>query len=163
MVSVVPGRGYGSDDSFTIAEHPPLPPGQVLLAIKRFADPGYFAAMQIPFLRGRAFNDSERLDQATSVIISDLFAKKFFPDENPIGKHLRVNLTDREIAYEIVGVVGDTRFQISRPVEPMMYFPAYSGFFGRTSLVISSQQDPNNLALPIQKLIAQMDSDLPVI
>jgi predicted permease len=162
MVSVVPGRGYGSDDSFTVAEHPPLPPGQVLLAIKRFADPGYFATMQIPFLRGRTFHESERLDQATSVIISDMFAKKFFPNEDPIGKHLRVNLTDHEIAYEIVGVVGDTRFIISRPAEPMMYFPLYSGFFGRTFIVVRSQQDPNSFALPIQRLIAQMDPDLPV-
>lgn len=162
MVSMLPGRGYGSDDSFTIAEHPPLPPGHVLLAIKRFADPGYFEAMQILFLRGRPFNGRERLDRATSVIITDLFARRFFPDEDPIGKHLRVNLTDHEIAYEIVGVVGDTRFQISRPVEPTMYFPLYSGVFGRTSIVVRSPRDPISLALPIQRLIAQMDADLPV-
>lgn len=162
MVNVLPGRGYGSDDSFKITEHAPLPPGHVLLAIKRFADPDYFDAMQIPLLRGRRFSSGERLDRATSVIISDLFARKFFPDEGPIRKHLRVNLTDHEIAYEIVGVVGDTRFQISRPVEPMMYFPLYSGTFGRTSIVVRSPRNPISLALPIQKLIAQMDPDLPV-
>ena len=162
MVSVVPGHGYGSDDSFVISEHPPLTPGHVLLAIKRFADPGYFAAMQIPFMRGRTFNDRERLDQATSVIISDLFARMFFPGEDPIGRHLKVALTDHEIAYEIVGVVRDTRFDISRPVEPMMYFPLYSGFFGRATIVVRSPRDPNGLALPIQKMIAQMDADLPV-
>jgi len=162
MVSVLPGHGYGSDDSFVISEHPPLPPGRVLLAIKRFADPGYFAAMQIPFVRGRTFNDRERLDQATSVIINDLFARMFFPGEDPLGKHLRVNLTDHEISYEIVGLVGDTRFSISKPVEPMMYFPLYSGFFGRATIVVRSPHDPNGLALPIQKLIAQMDADLPV-
>jgi hypothetical protein len=39
MVSVLPGHGYGSDDSFTIAEHPPLLTGRAVLAIKRFADP----------------------------------------------------------------------------------------------------------------------------
>jgi putative ABC transport system permease protein len=132
------------------------------LALKRFADPDYFAAMQIPLLRGRTFSSGERLDRATSVIISDLFARKFFPDEDPVGKHLRVNLTGHEIAYEIVGVVGDTRFLISRPVEPMMYFPLYSGTFGRTSIVVRSPRNPISLALPIQKLIAQMDPDLPV-
>ena len=162
MVSVLPGYGYWSDDSFTIPEHPPLPPGQVLLAIKRFADPGYFAAMQIPLLRGRTLNEREKLDQATSVVISDLFAKRFFSDEDPIGKHLRVNLTDHEISYEIVGVVGDTRFLISRPVEPVMYFPLYSGMFGRATIVVRSPRDPNGLALPVQKLVAQMDPDLPV-
>jgi predicted permease len=162
MVSVLPGHGYGGDDSFTIPEHPPLPPGQVLLAIKRFADPGYFAALRIPFLHGRTFNERERLGQATSVIITDLFARTFLPDEDAIGKHLRVNLTDHEIAYEIVGVVGDTRFQISRPAEPIMYFPLYSGIFGRATIVVRSPRDPIGLALPIQKLVAQMDPDLPV-
>ena len=162
MVSVLPGHGYGSDDSFVISEHPPLPPGRVLLAIKRFADPGYFAAMQIPFVRGHTFSDRQKLDQATAVIISNLFARTFFPDEDPIGKHLKVNLTDHEISYEIVGVVEDTRFSISRPVEPMMYFPLYSGFFGRATIIVRSPRDPNGLALPIQKLVAQMDADLPV-
>jgi predicted permease len=169
IVSVLPGHGYGSDDSFVISEHPPLPPGRVLLAIKRFADPGYFAAMQIPFVRGHTFSDPETPDRATSVIISDLFARMFFPDEDPIGKHLRVNLSwassslaDHEISYKIVGVVRDTRFSISRPVEPMMYFPIYSGIFGRATIVVRSPRDPSSLALPIQKLIAQMDADLPV-
>jgi len=162
MVSVLPGHGYGSDDSFVIREHPPLPPGRVLLAIKRFADPSYFAAMQIPFVRGRSFGDREWLEQATSVIVSDRFARMFLPDEDPIGKHLEVHLTDHEISYEIVGVVGDTRWEISRPVEPIMYFPIYSGIFGRGTMVVRSARDPNGLALPIQKLIAQMDADLAV-
>jgi ABC-type antimicrobial peptide transport system permease subunit len=102
------------------------------------------------------------LDRATSVVISELFAKRFFPNEDPIGKHLRVNLTDHEIAYEIVGVVGDTRFVINRPVEPIMYFPLSSGIFGRATIVARSQQDPSTVALPIQKLIARMDPELPV-
>jgi predicted permease len=162
MVSALPGDGYGGDNRFTIAEHPPLAKNQFQIALRRFADPGYFSAMQIPVLRGRTFNGQERLDRATSVIVSDLFARRFFPHEDPVGKHLRVNLGGRELAYQIVGVVGDTRFSITRPIEPMMYFPLYSGLFGSASITVSSAQDANNLALPIQKLVAQMDPDLPV-
>jgi predicted permease len=162
MVDVLPGHGYWSDGSFVISENPPLPPGQVLLAIKHFADPGYFAAMQIPLVRGRTFTAGERLDRATSVIISDLFARRFFPNDDPVGKHLRASLTDREVAYEIVGVVGDTRSVITGPVEPTMYFPLYSGQFGRATIVVRSARDPTGLALPIQRLIAQMDPDLSV-
>src|SRR5207253_8019598 len=93
----VPGQGYFFDDSFTIVEHPPLPPGEGLIAIKRAAEPGYFAAMGIPLLRGRTFYDGERVDRAKSVIVSDLLAKRFFPNEDPIGKHMRVNLTDHPV------------------------------------------------------------------
>jgi putative ABC transport system permease protein len=162
MVTSVPGQGYFSDDLFRIVEHPPLPFDQGEIAIKHGADVGYFAAMQIPLLRGRTFNDAERLGRATSVVISELFRRKFFPGEDPLGKHLRVNLSNRETAYEIVGTVGDTRFVINRPAEPIMYFPMSSGVFGRVTIVVRSTQDPSALALPIQKLIARMDPDLPV-
>ncbi len=162
MVTTPPGQGYEGDNHVTIVEHPPLARDQFQVALRRGADPGYFAAMRIPLLRGRTFSDDERLDQARSVIISDLFARRFLPGEDPIGKHLRINVTGQDLAYEIVGVVGDTRFSISRAVEPMMYFPLYSGLFGRATIVVTSAQDPNGLALPIQKLVAQLDADLPV-
>lgn len=162
MGMAVPGTGYIGDDSFTIIEHPPLPPGQGQVAIRRAADPDYFRALAIPLLRGRTFNDAERLDRATSVIISDALAKRFFPGEDPLGKHLRSNSAGRDATYEIVGVVGDTRYLLDRPIKPMMYFPFYVGAFGRATIVMRSKEDPTNLALPVQKLISQIDPDLPV-
>ena len=162
MGALAPGQGYWSDDSFTIVEHPPLPQGEGLLAIKRAAEPGYFSAMGIPLLRGRTFTDSERLDRATSVIISELLATQFFPNEDSIGKHLRVNLTDHPIDYEVVGIVGDTRHRLTQEMKPTMYFPLSSGIFGRATIVMRSGEDPSNLALPVQRLIAQIDPDLPV-
>src|SRR5437764_3919094 len=55
LVRAVPAEGYFGDGSVTIAEHPPLPQGQSLLAIVRWADPSYSAAIKLPFLRGRTF------------------------------------------------------------------------------------------------------------
>jgi predicted permease len=162
MATTLPGQGYEGDNPFTIAEHPPLGNGQFQLAIRRGAEPGYFAAMQIPMLRGRTFREDERLNRATSVIISDLFARRFFPGEDPLGKHLLVNLSGQEFAYEIVGIVGDTRVHVSRPPEPTMYFALYSGVFGRATIAATSTQDPSGLALPIQKVVSQLDADLPV-
>src|SRR5206468_11356673 len=158
----LPGQGYAGDEGFTIVEPPPLANRSFQFALKRAADPDYFAAMRIPVLRGRTFLDRERLDRAASVIISDLFARRYFPGEDPLGKHLRVALGDRPVDCEIVGVVGDTRFVVSRPPEPTMYFPLYSGLFGRVSIAARSAGDPNQLALPIQTIVARLDSDLPV-
>ena len=79
LVRAVPGEGYFGDGSVTIAEHPPLPQGQSLLAIVRWADPGYLAAIKIPFLRGRSFGSDQRLDGANEAIISAEFARQFFP------------------------------------------------------------------------------------
>src|SRR5205085_4001463 len=88
LVRAVPGEGYFGDAGIAVAEHPPLPQGQSLLAIVRWADPGYFAAIRISFLRGRTFGSDQRLDAAHEVIISAEFARQYFPNEDPIGKHL---------------------------------------------------------------------------
>jgi predicted permease len=160
FVTGVPGQGYLGDDGFTIAEHPPLPQGKGNLAIFRWADPGFFAAIGIPILRGRTFGDGQKLDHANEVVISDSFAQQFFPGEDPIGRHLRV--TDRKQPSVIVGVVGDTRFSIGEPPQPMQYHPLFAGETNNGTLVIRTGRDVEQLALPVQRIIQKMDHDLPV-
>ncbi|HEY1986803.1 MAG TPA: ABC transporter permease [Terracidiphilus sp.] len=154
----VPGQGYWEDSSFTIVEHPPLPKGTGVFALNRFADPGYFAAMGIPMLHGRTFNDNLRLDRANEIIISEGFVHKYFPGEDPLGKHLHTNMKD----YTIVGVVGDTRYDLGEEPMPMKYFPIMEGKEGYGTLVIRSSHDVEGLALPVQRVIQGLDRDMPV-
>jgi putative ABC transport system permease protein len=158
LVTAVPGQGYWEDSGFTIVEHPPLPRGTGTWALNRWADPGYFAAMGIPLLRGRIFTGSQRLDQVNEVVISDMFAKTYFPGEEPLGKHLK---TESKV-FTIVGIVGDTRFIIGEPPKPMKYFSLNVGGENYGTLVIRSRQDVEQLAMPIQRVIQEMDRDLPV-
>jgi predicted permease len=158
LVTAAPGQGYWEDSSFTIVEHPPLPKGTGVWALNRTADSGYFAAMGIPLLRGRTFHDGLRLDEANEIIISDIFAKKYFPGEEPLGKHLK---TDQN-TYTIVGVVGDTRYAIGEQPKEMKYFPLNEGRQNYGTLVIRSRGDVSRLALPVQQVIQAMDRDLPV-
>ena len=160
FVRAVPGQGYGGDAGFAIAEDPPLPAGQMQSAIVRWADPGYFKAMGIPLIRGTVFDDSQRLEKADRVVISESFARQYFGGGDPIGKHL---LTLGRKSFEIVGIVGDTRFAVSKPAQPMMYFSIYSGEFGSTGLVVRSALDVNTLALPIQRAVQQIDPELAVM
>ncbi|HKR26865.1 MAG TPA: ABC transporter permease [Acidobacteriaceae bacterium] len=159
LVRTVPGQGRNGDWGFTIAENPPLPMGQQQLAIARWADPGYFHAMGIPLLRGHSFDASKRLANADEAVISASLAQHFFGTEDPIGKHL---ITDGR-RFQIVGVVGDTRYLASRPVEPMVYFSIESGDFGSAALVVRSAGDVTTLALPIQKIVQQLDPQLAVM
>jgi predicted permease len=159
FVTAAPGQGYYGDTGFTIAEHPPLPVGQSQYAIFRSADPGYFAALGIPILRGDTFDPSQRLDHAMKVIVNDSFVRQYFPGEDPLGKHL---LARGEKSYEIVGVVGDTRHLVARTPEPIMYFPLYDGTENDGTLVVRSTRDVTQLALPIQRLVQELDRDLPV-
>jgi len=159
LVRAVPGEGYFGDAGIAVAEHPPLPQGQSQLAIARWADPGYFAAIKIPLLRGRTFGSDQRLDAAHEVIISAGLARQYFPNENPIGKHL---LTLGHHSYEIVGIVGDTRYELASPPEPTIYVPIDNGMDGSAALIVRAAHDPEGLALPIQKVIQQMDRELAV-
>jgi putative ABC transport system permease protein len=165
----VPGTGEVEDDIFTIPEHPPQKAGGELLdALVRRADPGYFNALQIPLLSGRFFTrqdvpDPTNPDRRNKIIINRIFARQFFPGEDPIGKHLQVLLWN-DTKYEIVGVVADTLHQVNAPARPTMYFPALSGSDPDGTLVIRTIADPDPIAfsIPVQKQIAALDPELPV-
>jgi predicted permease len=160
LVTTVPGQGYWGDVWFTIVEHPVMAQGSGLSAIFRRADPGYFAAMGIPILRGHTFDDGQVLDHANEVVISESFARKFFPGEDPLGKHIHPRDLDRDA--DIVGVVGDTRYAIGEPPAPIQYYPLFAGDKGIATLAIRSDHDVEQLALPVQRVIESMDHDLAV-
>lgn len=158
FATVVPGQGYRMDWTFSIVEHPPLPKGSGQFALSRWADAKYFQAMGIPILRGRTFDDSKRLDAANEVIISQSFADRYFPGEDPLGRHLRA---EGKIAV-IVGIVGDTRYEIGEDPKPVQYYPLDAGEETVGTLVIRSSLGPEQFALPVQRIVSDMDHDLPV-
>jgi putative ABC transport system permease protein len=160
LVSTAPGQGWGGDQLVTVVEHPPLPPGEGLDLMVRGAEPGYFSAIQIPLLRGRFFKPDERLQRAHVVIINQSAAQLCFPGEDPIGKHLKSHIMGE--VYEVVGVVGDTRWHISQPAKPTLYWPIYGNDYSVSTIVIRSTQNVEAFALPVQKVIGEMDPDLPV-
>jgi predicted permease len=166
LTNVVPGDGLYGDTTFSIPEHPPQPPEERDSAIFRTADPGYFQALQIPLVKGRFFASKERLDNSNFVIINQKLASEFFPNEDPLGKHLKVSWrSPAPENFEIIGIVGDTRHRLNEPVRSMMWFPIFSGITGITSdtaLVVRSATDPATLGIPIQRTIAGIDPDLPV-
>jgi predicted permease len=160
FATVVPGQGYSGDWPFTIVEHPPLPQGSGLFAIDRWADPKYFAAMGIPILRGRTFDDGKRLDAANEVIVSQSFANQYFPGEDPIGKHVHIEFKNRTAV--VVGVVGDTRYVIGAAPKPIQYYPLNAGVETVGTLVIRSSHDVEQYAMPVEQIVSEMDRDLPV-
>jgi predicted permease len=160
FVSTVPGAGYDGDYGFTISEHPPLPLGAGQYAIDRWCDPGYFAALGIPFFQGRTFAENQLLDRANEVVITQSFVRQYFPGEDPIGKHL--DILGSKQRYQIVGVVGDTRYEIAEPPHPMMYFPIFKGTRNDAALAVRAYADETSLGIPIQQIVQQMDPELSV-
>lgn len=163
VVTTLPGQGYGGDSRFSLPEHPDFAGGTVQDAMVRGADPGYFSALQIPLLSGRFFENHERLADARSVIVSKSFARQYFGGEDPLGKHIVTKdfLSPTE-GFEVVGVVGDTLWGLTEQDTTMMYFPLFSGGWSNASIGVRSDGDVMSLALPIQKVLGEIDPDLPV-
>jgi predicted permease len=143
-----------------VAEHPPLPANEIPDIQVRGADPGYFAAIQLQLLRGRIFTAGERLERANVVLLNQTAARTLFGNEDPIGKHLKAE--HGETAFEIVGVVGDTRWDVSLPPAPTLYWPIYGNNYSFGTIVVRSTNHVERLALSVQKVVAQLDPDLPV-
>jgi predicted permease len=170
--TVAPGAGWGGDRIFMIPGHPTdAEHGSDMQhrpdAVQRWVDPGYFNAMQIPLIAGRVFDDHDRLDHANFVIISKELARRYFPNEDPLHKTIVMgtNPTSKKDTYEVVGVVGDTLYRVGKDVKATAYFPMLSGVreYGRATLVVRTDGDPLQLSIPIQKEIAALDPQLPVV
>jgi predicted permease len=165
LVSTPPGGGYDGDDVFTIPERPSDKFNLQYDAIYRTADPEYFSTLQIPLISGRFFTDQERLTRDHYVIVSKQLASQFFSGDSPLGKHLKVAWGGKPEDFEIIGVVGDTLYDVTQPSKAMMYFPILSGIPSQTSgatIVVRASGDTLALSLPVQKQVAALDPALPV-
>jgi predicted permease len=162
----LPGNGNGQDDAITVAENPPLTQGAWEDAMVRFVEPGYFAALRIPVLEGRTFSPDERLTRSRYVIVSAAFVKRFMNGKDAIGKHVNdynnAPEGSKDPANEIVGVVGDVLTKPEEQVRPTVYYPIFNGQRGYIMVAVRTVGDPLAMALPVQRVVAQLDANLPV-
>src|SRR6185437_2123902 len=165
LVSTAPGAGYEGDNVFTIPEHPAQGPSLELDALTRKADPGYFSTLGIPLLSGRVFDDQDKLGRTRHVMISKKFADQFFPGEDPVGKHVKMAFSgNTQEIYEIIGVVGDTLHEVGQPVKATIYRSILNGdpmLDSVATIVVRASVEPLSLALPIQRQISALDSEMP--
>ena len=158
MISQLPLSGQRNDSSFRV-EGRPRNPSEHVTADDRSVDHDYFRAMKIPLLRGRQFTEEDARTSGKVVIISDAMARRFFPNEDPVGKRLLMG--DQETPYEILGVVGDVRHRaLHMGAYQTMYFPWLRE--RGTNLVIRAAGPPANLAADVRKALQAVDKNLPV-
>jgi predicted permease len=129
----------------------------------RRATPGYMQAMRIPLLAGRNFSEEDTVGSKAVVVISQSMARQFWPNENPIGRRLRISFTP-EISREVVGVVADVKEQGLGVLEPvsMLYEPLPQKESGSTSLVVRSTGNPNAHLPEITRILQRMNPELPI-
>jgi len=148
--------------TFTIEGRPRPAQGTEPIGGARIITPDYPRAMGIPLLGGRFFTERDTADAPKVILVNQTLQRRFFPDENPLGRRLRLGLNG--INGEIVGVIGDVRDRhLDREAEPEYYVPYQQLPVSTMSLVARAQTgDPVNLAAPLREVIAERDKELPL-
>ena len=125
------------------------------------ATSNYFKTMGVPVLQGNEFAGRYRSDRPLELIVSESFARRYWPNENPIGKRFRPD-TNNPIGT-VIGVVGDVRnVDPQQEALPAFYFPyGYIAMPGLVVVVRTSTQ-PESFAKALRTTVSQIDADQPV-
>ena len=132
-----------------------------------FTGIGYFRTMGIPIVKGRDFDTRDRHGSPQVVIISEEFARQYFPGEDPIGKFMRPGIStiegEKSTYKEIIGVVGNIRNRaLNTPPQPAYYVPQTQVPFSQMTVVVKTTNDPHSVISAATKEVAAMDPELPL-
>lgn len=132
---------------------------------------GYVRTLGIPLRKGRAFTDADNETGPPVVLINEAFEKKYFGNENPVGRHIRLNRPvlgrnefEPTIVAGIVGVIGNVKLSsLSAKPEPTVYAPQSQNVWSpATAIAVRSAQDPRTLVAAIRHEIREIDKEQPI-
>ena len=144
----------------------PVPVGQEPNADYRTISHDYFRAMKMTLTRGRGFTERDNGEAPDAVIINEELARRFFPNEDPVGKRLQLAL-EKTRWREIVGVVANAKLSgLEAPTDPAIYLPFQQNTWPNAlrtgSLVVRTAGDPNNYRAAIRDVLRSVDPSLPI-
>src|SRR5215469_2766138 len=171
VIDSLPLRG-GSNQPIQVEGQPVVEMADQPEVSVRLTSPGYFSAMRIPLLRGRDFSEADRANSTPVVIVSESIARRFWPNQDPIGKRLTMTFYPGQV-HQIVGVVRDVKINelASKEPETMLYW-SYAQYyqpekFGKfhgvpLSLVVRTSTDPAAAAGDIENAVHQVTASMPI-
>ena len=142
------------------ASRRPLP-GQGPTTDVSVCDNGYFRALKMPLLRGRIFTEREMREKSNVVVINEALAKRYFPNEDPLGKSLVIAMTDPNVPTEIIGVVGNAEvLDLATEARPMTFWPHPQLAYSAMTLTLRTTSDPAAFA-PLRRARGPRDRQGP--
>jgi putative ABC transport system permease protein len=164
-IDTVPLQG-GSTQYVVPEGAPPAQDSERPTVAVRLASPEYFAAARIPLLAGRPFSEADGFGAKGVVILSERTARRFWPGENPIGRHVTLKMMSDE-PREVVGIVGEVKIGAldagAADQETAIYAPAAQFAVGGNQLVVRSTVDPESLAATVVAAVRGIDPEQPVL
>jgi putative ABC transport system permease protein len=129
----------------------------------RVVSPGYLQTMGIPLLNGRHFSERDSAEAANVMIIDETLARRYWPDEDPIGKRARLTNTRERIWREVVGVVGAVRHAgLDADHRGTLYVPHAQAAWPNLFLVVRAGSEPANLLTAMRAAVRSVDPEQPV-
>jgi putative ABC transport system permease protein len=169
FVSVLPLSGFLSSVPFSVEGRPTLP-NEDLVTNYRLVGAGYFRALRIPLIAGRVLDERDRGQAAPVALVSEGFARRYWPRGGAVGAHLRLDDSDQPPRLvQIVGVVGDLRdLGLEGEPAPHVYVPLDQVPEDGAGALTNSQYwllrttvDPMTLADAVRREIRAVDSNVP--
>jgi putative ABC transport system permease protein len=163
-VDSLPLQG-GSTQPVAVEGQPVVPMADQPEVAVRLIAPGYLRVMRIPLKQGRDITEADNANARPVVLVSESFARRFWPNENPIGKHVKLTFLPGE-ASDVVGVVGDVRLNglsVSEPVQSVYHVMAQNPGTTFMRLAVRTGVPPSSLTSAVTEAIHRVDADEPVV
>ncbi|MEO8633671.1 MAG: ABC transporter permease [Gemmatimonadales bacterium] len=163
--SVMPFGGSWSTGSFSVEGFQPPTNAPGPWGDMRTVTPDFLPTLGVELLQGRQFNGEDRAGGRAVVIVDEEMARRFWPNENPVGKRITFNnLTDSSIAW--VDVVGEVRHTMHEGLDAQarvqLYFPLQQNALPFLAYAVRVSGDPKAIASLVRQAVASVDADLPV-
>jgi len=165
VISQLPLSGVPSSGTTRVDRTEMFPPDEAFIeADRRFVSAGYFPTMGVPIVQGRDFEQSDAADTLLVAIVDEQFVRRFWPSENPIGKHISINSSNGERVWrEVVGVVAHSKHNNLQSVgREQAYFPYRQTPAGAMYLALRTRSDPLALVSGVRSEVWALDGDQPV-
>jgi predicted permease len=148
-------------DNYTMVEGHQAKDGEDMQAFMNSPSPGYFRTMGIPVLEGRDFDARDVHPESKLAIVNQRFAKHFFGESSPIGRHVGQGGPQAKLDYEIVGVVADTLYEGPRQgVRRQVFIPNYGN--GTNTFYVRTTSSSKTTYTAIRNAVKRLDASLPV-
>ena len=151
--------------SFTVDELPPVPPEDEPSAQVRVDSDGYFETLGVRLLSGRTFSAADRPGSPMVAVINETLARRFFPNQDPIGKHIRQGWTRDSVKLggEIIGVVRDTKqFSLGEEVRPEVHYDVDQWPIDGFSVMMRTTRAPATVFSAARDELRRIDRNLPM-
>ncbi len=163
-VTPLPLSGGNAIITFQIDGHP-VPKSEEPSADIKVISPNYFRTFAIPFKSGRDFNDHDDSKSPGVVIVNEEFARRYFPNENALGKRITPGASNHgePAVREIVGIVGNVKSRkLDSETVAEYYIPDSQLNFGSMTVCLRTSVDPHSLTSAVRNMVSSLDPDLPL-